>query len=77
MHLVRLYSSCSAFLERKMILPIFACMHFAAAKHLLVHIEPSAKAGAMSDIVSAWRAINNGTTPATTKARGNYWHHWK
>eukprot|EP00957_Ditylum_brightwellii_P093971 7155361-Ditylum_brightwellii.AAC.2 len=47
------------------------------AKHLLVHVEPSTKVDVTSDTMSAWRAIDNGTTPATAKARGKHWHHWK
>eukprot|EP00957_Ditylum_brightwellii_P134535 10256202-Ditylum_brightwellii.AAC.1 len=44
---------------------------------LLDNAYPATKAELTSDIVSAWRAINNGTTPATTKMRKKYWRHWQ
>eukprot|EP00957_Ditylum_brightwellii_P092649 7054843-Ditylum_brightwellii.AAC.1 len=46
-------------------------------EQLLENTYPAAKADLMSDIVSAWRAINNGTTLVTTKTQKKYWQHWK
>eukprot|EP00957_Ditylum_brightwellii_P100871 7688108-Ditylum_brightwellii.AAC.1 len=39
--------------------------------------EATTKAQLTSDVLSAWRAIGNRTTLATTKARQKYWRPWQ
>eukprot|EP00957_Ditylum_brightwellii_P194715 14832332-Ditylum_brightwellii.AAC.1 len=46
-------------------------------RSLLANADTTTKAQLTSDVMSAWRAIDNGTTPVTTKTHQKYWCHWQ
>ena len=57
--------------------PPFSTPNFPPTVHLLEGVPTAEKTDLTSDILRAWRYIDNGVTDQTSKVRYKYWRHWE